>query len=360
MTLFLRDPPRRPLVVNPYQCLPPRAFWRTAVADKSAQDISELWTPQFEIGNKDTIVTAGSCFAQHIGRALVERGMNWVDAEPAPAGLPEADWKARNYGVFSFRTGNLYTPAMLRQWLEWALRVCPPSSETWTHDGRFYDPFRPAVEPEGFASEQALLESREATLAAIRTAITRARVFVFTLGLTEAWEHRQTALLYPVCPGTVRGRFDPQLHRFRNFGFLDTYREMTRALELMRSVNPQLRLLLTVSPVPLTATATGQHALSATTYSKSVLRAVAGQLCEDLNDVDYFPSYEIITGTPFKGAFYQPNQREVTPDGVAFVMRQFFAGLDAVQSVQTSAGAPSTSVSSEDLVCEDAVLDYYA
>lgn len=346
--------------MNPYQCLPPRAFWRTAVADKAASQISDLWTPEFEIGSKDVIVTAGSCFAQHIGRALVARGMNWLDAEPAPADLPQAEYKARNYGVFSFRTGNLYTPAMLRQWLEWALDVCPPPTETWRHDGRFFDPFRPAVEPEGFASEQALFASRDATLAAIRTAISRAKVFVFTLGLTEAWEHRRTSLLYPVCPGTVRGSFDPQVHGFRNFGFLDTYREMVKALELMRSVNPQLRLLLTVSPVPLTATATGQHALSATTYSKSVLRAVAGQLCEDLPDVDYFPSYEIITGTPFKGAFYQPNQREVTPEGVAFVMQQFFAGLEPTHVVETPCTAPTLPLSSEDLVCEDAVLDYYA
>lgn len=346
--------------MNPYQCLPPRAFWRTAVADKTPLHINELWTPGFEIGAKDGIVTAGSCFAQHIGRALVERGMNWLDAEPAPDDVPPAEWKARNYGVFSFRTGNLYTPAMLRQWLEWALDLRPQPTEIWSHEGRFFDPFRPAVEPDGFASEQALLQSRQATLAAIRTALRRAKVFVFTLGLTEAWEHRATSLLYPVCPGTVRGTFDPQAHGFRNFGFLDTYREMTKALELMRSVNPQLRLLLTVSPVPLTATATGEHVLSATTYSKSVLRAVAGQLCEDLPDVDYFPSYEIITGAPFKGAFYQPNQREVTPQGVAFVMQQFFAGLEPAPALETASNPHPTSVSSEDLVCEDAVLDYYA
>ena len=254
--------------MNPYQCLPPRAFWRTAVADKPALNIDQLWTPQFEIGNKDAIVTAGSCFAQHIGRALGERGMNWLDAEPAPPGLPETDWKAHNYGVFSFRTGNLYTPAMLCQWLEWALGVSLPPDETWAHDGRFFDPFRPAVEPDGFASEDAVFASREATLDAIRTALRRAKVFVFTLGLTEAWQNRQTGLVYPVCPGTVRGAFDPQLHCFCNFGFMDTYGDMVRALALMRSINPQLRLLLTVSPVPLTATATGEHVLSATTYSK--------------------------------------------------------------------------------------------
>ncbi|MFT0869170.1 GSCFA domain-containing protein [Pseudomonas sp. CAM1A] len=344
--------------MNPYQCLPPHAFWRTAIAERPAEQVGDLWSPAFDIDAKDAIVTAGSCFAQHIGRALVAREMNWLDAEPAPADLPEDERKARQYGVFSFRTGNLYTPAMLRQWLQWALDDQPQSRETWAHDGRYFDPFRPTVEPTGFASEQALFASRQATLAAIRLAVRRAKVFVFTLGLTEAWVHRDTGVVYPLCPGTVRGEFDPQVHQFRNFGFTDTCQAMTDAIALMRAVNPDLKLLLTVSPVPLTASATGEHVLSATTYSKSVLRAVAGQLCQDLPEVDYFPSYEIITGTPFKGAFYQPNQREVTPEGVAFVMRQFFAGLAAEAAPAAIVATPS--VTCEDLVCEDARLDYYA
>lgn len=346
--------------MNPYQYLPARAFWRTAIAERPAAQVSELWLPAFAIDPKDAIVTAGSCFAQHIGRAMVARGMQWLDAEPAPPDLPQADWKAHNYGVFSFRTGNLYTPSMLRQWLEWALGVAAPAQETWRRGERWFDPFRPAVAPEGFASEHAVHEARATTFRAIRTAVERAKVMVFTLGLTEAWFNRHSGVFYPLCPGTLQGTFDPQAHGFRNLGFAETYREMATALELMRSVNPHLRLLLTVSPVPLTATASGQHALVATTYSKSVLRAVAGQLCEDFQHVDYFPSYEIITGTPFKAAFYQPNQREVTPEGVAFVMQQFFAGLDAAQPPATPAATLPTGLSSEDLVCEDARLDYYA
>jgi len=346
--------------MNPYQLLAPRSFWRSAVAQQTVAGMSELWLPQFDIERDDAIVTAGSCFAQHIGRALVERGMNWVDSEPAPAGLSEAERKARHYGVFSFRTGNLYTPAMLRQWLEWCLGIEEMPEETWSRDGRFFDPMRPVVEPEGYASREALLEARQVTLAAMKTALERAKVFIFTLGLTEAWVDRRSERVYPVCPGTLHGTFDPALHALRNFGFVDSYRDMHRALELLHSLNPRIRVLLTVSPVPLTATATGQHVLTATTYSKSVLRAVAGQLCEEQPHVDYFPSYEIITGTPFKAAFYQDNQREVTAEGVAFVMRQFFSALDGKPAAAQAPVNPAIHLPSEDLVCEDAVLDYYA
>jgi hypothetical protein len=114
-------------------------------------------------------------------------------------------------------------------------------------------------------------------------------------------------------------------------------------------------MVLTVSPVPLTATATGRHALVATTHSKSVLRAAAGQLADERDDVDYFPSYEIISGFPYRAAFYEPNLRTVTPDGVAFVMRHFFQALQG----RTAPITPTAVDGGEDHWCDDAVLDYY-
>ena len=81
----------------------------------------------------------------------------------------------------------------------------PTFTEIWEQDGRFYDPLRPVIEPGGFASEDELRAARAATLAAIRDAVRRAHIFVFTLGLTECWEHRETGLQYALCPGTVPG-----------------------------------------------------------------------------------------------------------------------------------------------------------
>lgn len=311
---------------NPYSGLGPDAFWRSAVADVGPFGLSGLWTPKFRIFPKDRIVTAGSCFAQHIGRALAERGYHWLDTEPAPPYLSKEDARRFNYGIFSFRTGNIYTPRMLRQWLELAFETRALPEEIWQAEGRFYDPLRPVIEPEGFASEAELRAARVCTLAALREAVTRANVFVFTLGLTESWVNIETGLEYALCPGTVKGcAFDPARHRFRNSGFRVLLRDMQGAIKLMRARNPGLRVLLTVSPVPLTATASGAHVLTATSYSKSVLRAVAGQLEQDSKFVDYFPSYEIITHPVFRGMFYAPNMRSVEPQGVATVMTHFFA-----------------------------------
>ncbi|MCX8508290.1 MAG: GSCFA domain-containing protein, partial [Rhodobacteraceae bacterium] len=165
---------------HPYSSLPPEGFWKTAVSEKSPFEVCNLWTPKFPITRKTQIVTAGSCFAQHFSRALVARGYSWLDTEPGPAGLNPQQRHDYHYGVFSFRTGNIYTPRMLRQGLEWAIADVPPPEEIWETEGRFFDPFRPAVEPGGFASAEELHLSRAQTLAAIRRAVTEADVFVFS------------------------------------------------------------------------------------------------------------------------------------------------------------------------------------
>lgn len=171
-------------------------------------------------------------------------------------GLTAAEREARWYGQFSFRTGNIYTAAALRQWLAWAFEESPPPDEAWEEDGRFYDPHRPAVEPDGHVTPEAVRAARQRTLAAIRTAVSSAGCLIFTLGLTEAWLDAATGIAYPVCPGTVRGSFDAGRHVFHNFTVAEVHRDLTAAVSLARRANPGLRVLLTVSPVPLTATAT--------------------------------------------------------------------------------------------------------
>lgn len=284
--------------------------------------------------------------------------MHWRDAELPPPGLSAAERRARQYGVFSFRTGNIYTAATLRQWLAWAYAESSPPEESWLDTGRHFDPFRPTVEPDGHASAPAMVASREVTLAAIRDAVDGAACFIVTLGLTEAWRDRLTGTVYPVCPGVQRGVFDAGRHEFHNFRFDEVYRDLTAAIALARAANPELRIVLTVSPVPLTATATDSHVLVATTYSKSVLRAVAGQLAQEYAYVDYFPSFEIVSGFPFKAMFFDANLRTVTAAGVAFVMKHFVGAFGQRSAVPPSAGHVGPD-NEEDVICDDAILDYY-
>lgn len=312
-------------MTHPYSDLPERQFWSTAVGRREALDIRDLWTPKFRIVPKDRVVTFGSCFAEHFSRALVGRGWGWTDFEPPPVTLDAEMARQFNYGVFSARTGNIYSARMMQQWLEWAVGAAAVPDIVWEKDGRFYDPFRPAIEPEGFASPEELRASRELTLEALARAVRDCTVFVFTLGLTECWRDIDN-FEYAVCPGTVAGRFDASRHRFVNQSSREVVTSMREVLRILEEANPNIRVLLTVSPVPLTATASGEHVLVATSRSKSVLRAAADVIADENRRVDYFPSYEIITAPPFEGRFFAENKRSVRQEGVDHVMAQFFAG----------------------------------
>lgn len=344
---------------NPYTALPGRQFWRPAVADRGILEIAELWRPKFEITEQTAFATYGSCFAQHFGQALKARGLRWLVTEQVPE-LPDPEVARRfNYGVFSARTGNIYTTSLLRQWVSWADGSATPPGEIWHEGGRVYDPFRPAIEPDGFADEEELRRTRAVTIEAFAASIRRADVFVFTLGLTESWVNLAEGHEYPMCPGTHAGRFDEALHGFVNQDYPQVEANLVAALAAIREMNPKLKVLLTVSPVPLSATASGDHVLVATTYSKSVLRAVAGRLAQTMPDVDYFPSYEIVSAPPFRGSFFKANQRNITAKGVDFVMEHFFAGLGAKAAAPAKAAEVYSTDEPAAEICEEALLEAF-
>ncbi|MDK3017634.1 GSCFA domain-containing protein [Pseudodonghicola flavimaris] len=335
-------------------------------------EIRDLWISKNTISQSDTVATAGSCFAQHISRAMIQNGFHWIDAEPAPDHLSDEDAKAFGYGVFSFRTGNIYTATLLRQWVEAAFNVTPLDEELWEHSGRIFDPMRPAIEMNGFASTHECLALRRHSLHAMRNVLSNVDLFVFTLGLTESWRNRDTGFVYAACPGTLAGSYSEAEHEFYNQTYPEIFRDMQAVLDLIREHNPKVKFLLTVSPVPLVATAAQQHVLLSTTYSKSVLRAVAGDLATLREDTDYFPSFEIINSTPFRGSFFMPNQREVSSAGVDFVMKHFFAGLKFQQyqpevekkSHETGLIRDSQIFQADregnDIQCEEALLEAFS
>jgi hypothetical protein len=352
---------------NPYEAQPPKAFWRSAVGERNPLEITDLWSPKFSLEKDQPVATLGSCFAQHISKALLAAGYSWLNSEPAPVKFPQHLKSEFHYDVFSARVGNIYTTALLKQWVLWAFDLQSPSPEVWEGNARFFDPFRPGIEPDGFASASEVMAARACTLRAIRGMFEQCHTLIFTLGLTEAWFNVDDQVVYPMCPGTLAGQFSAARHQFRNYSYSEIHRDLDEVLSIVRQHNHAVKFLLTVSPVPLTATATEDHVLVATSYSKSTLRAVAGDLSTRRDDVDYFPSYEMISAFPFKGMFYEPNMRSVSKAGVDFVMKSFIgalhandaAGRDSPQTVQVSGSSSPTDIQVVDEVCEEMILDAF-
>jgi hypothetical protein len=308
---------------HPYRTLPDHRFWRRSIAGVSPSDVDPVVRTKFKISQSDRIVTAGSCFAQHIARHLATRGLTYFVTETAHP-LVEHLAADYGYGLFTARYGNIYTSRQLLQTIQRAYGAFMPRDDAWPAiGGRVLDPYRPRVQPDGFACREELAVDRRQHFAAIRRAVEEGDVFVFTLGLTETWFHRSDGAVYPLCPGVAGGTFDETRHGFVNLGVTEVIADLCETIDLMRLKKATIRLILTVSPVPLVATMTDKSVLAATTYSKSVLRVAAEEVAARYEGVDYFPSYEIVTGAHARGRYFSEGLRDVTEEGVAHVMRLF-------------------------------------
>jgi hypothetical protein len=335
---------------HPYKSFPDKAFWRRSVSSPSPSDVDPVGVFDLRITPETRVATAGSCFAQHIARHLRNSGFHYYVVETGHPILPQEVRDQHHYGVFSARYGNIYTACQLVQLFERAYGRFAPTEDAWLEaDGTVRDPYRPTVQPRGFVSVAEMHADRKQHLAAVRRMFETLDVFVFTLGLTECWMSRADGAVFPLCPGVEGGEFSPEKHVFHNQDAAEVIADLTAFRENLKRVNPRAQLVLTVSPVPLMATAEpGAHVLSATTYSKSVLRVAAETLRRNHADVHYFPSYEIITGQFSRGQYYAQDLRSVTEQGVEHVIRLFFRHATGNEHVPAAPGGRTTGTEARD------------
>ena len=193
-------------------------------------------------------------------------------------------------------------------------------------------------------------------------------VFIFTLGLTEAWMNQDKTVVYPTAPGVVSGQFNEEKFTWVNSNFLDIIKDFKSFEETVQSIRDgkPYKILLTVSPVPLTATYSDKHILAANTYSKSTLRSVAGYLSEMNDHIDYFPSYELITNPRNHSSWYEANLRSVRQEAIENVMNIFLKSQannnEEATITQTSDSLSSIITEREadrNIICEEELLERF-
>ena len=307
---------------NPYRGLAASQYWRSGVAEVGPGQFDPVTSVKFQITSHDAVSTLGSCFAQHLARHIKDSGLRYMVTEPLLETEEQTEQAAMMATQFSARYGNIYTTRQALQLLDRA-NGWETADDVWERNGRYFDAFRPHVRAGGFATIEELRDARIAHLQAVKRVFTESDVVVFTLGLTEAWMSTMDGAVYPTAPGVIAGSQDNSRHVFQNFSYPEVLSDLLNWCQRVREMNSSVRILLTVSPVPLNATYMPRNVWTSTTYSKAVLRAVAGDVATELSYVDYFPSYEIITSPQVHGRYFEDDLREVTSVGVKHVMRVF-------------------------------------
>ena len=348
---------------NPYSDLPKSAFWKTGVAQENPYAIEGIYKKKFDIPPDAKIATAGSCFAQHISRHLKKNGYNVLDVEPPPPGLPENLHQKFGYSMFSARYGNIYTVRQLLQLAQEVAGEWAPQNYIWEKNGKFYDALRPAVEPEGLDSPEEVFEHRQVHVSKVKEIFESLDLFIFTFGLTEMWTHKESGTVYPTAPGSLVGEFDESLFEFNNAQFSSIIDDFNRFQDILKKIRRGkcCKCLVTVSPVPLTATASGKHVMLSSIYSKSTLRSVAGQLSDNQAHIDYFPSYEIVTNPRLHSSAFSDNLRSVRDEAIETVMRHFFNEHPMIKTSTEKTNSSEHSIHLLEAVqCEEALTEAFA
>ncbi len=335
---------------NPYSNLADHRFWRRSVSKLRMTEIDPVVKADFAILKTDKVSTAGSCFAQQLARTLKQYDFNYFTTEFAPEGTSEEEVKRRNFNVYSARYGNIYTTRHLVQMVDRITGAFTPIDNAWLReDGKYVDPFRPLVEPDGFDTIEDLENSREKNFASIIEMFENLDIFIFTLGLTEAWRSKVDGAVFTLAPGVAGGVMDHEKYEFVNFTIEMVVKDLERFVEYLFKVNPTAKIIFTVSPVPMIATYENRHVISSTTYSKSVLRVAAEEISRYNPNIAYFPSYEIVTSNFSRGKYYSDDLRSVTEDGIKHIMRLFIQHYMVEDS-------EFVSVNLEDIICDEEMI----
>lgn len=132
------------------------------------------------------------------------------------------------------------------------------------------------------AEQQFLALMEEADIAAEIGACERPAV-ILTLGFAEA------ATLSKEGMKEDGGR----MAKFRTPEFI--CERIVEGVQILTRMNPNVRIFITVSPVPLEGTASSFNVFEANAISKSIVRYAVAMAGERGPSLSYFPSYEIVT-----------------------------------------------------------------
>ncbi len=275
--------------------------------------------PSFQIVPDDRILTIGSCFARELELYLADKGF---DLPTLAISLPAEE---RVAGTKPNVILNKYTVHSMENEIRWAFEGLPCPEEQFflpAGEGLWYDS---QLVHNLTAAPFARIQERREMVTRLMRQLSSCRVLVVTLGLVESWFDLQTGLYLNGIPPKYALQTQPDRFELRVLDYAEILASLQRIHALLQAYgHPDTQVLLTVSPVPFKSTLTGQDAVAANCYGKSVQRAAAEAFALQHDNVDYFPSYEIVTMSNRALAFKEDNIH-VTPEAVDVIMSTVLA-----------------------------------
>jgi hypothetical protein len=148
-----------------------------------------------------------------------------------------------------------------------------------------------------------------------------ADVVIVTLGYVETWFDKKLGIYMNNAPSFQFAAKEPHRFEFRVLSYSDVLQGLNDLFDLLNKYRKKpMKMLITVSPVPLASTFRQMDVLVANQYSKSVQRAAIEEFVQGKQGVDYFPSYEFVTLSNPMAAWAPQDYRHVTNTLISNIM----------------------------------------
>ena len=228
----------------------------------------------FAIEPRERMLFVGSCFADNIGRRFVDDKFR-ATVNP--------------YGV-------MYNPASIMHTVKrWTGELVASQSE---------------ASDSGSDVSQAINEAPQTAM--------------FTLGTNHVYILNETGEIVDNCRKRPQRLFTE--HELSVDECADYLRE---AVAMLRQINPSVRIIITVSPIRY-----AKYGFHGSQLSKATLLLAADKLTKEMDNVVYFPAYEIVNDELRDYRFYREDMLHPTDQAVEYIWQRFGDTFFSKQTVK--------------------------
>lgn len=237
-----------------------------------------------------SILMMGSCFSEHIGKIL-------------------SDHKFR---VLNNPYGIIYNPVSIFKLLHGAM-LKRPVDEGWIINSqgvyRHFD-FHSDISA---MDKESLLEKIEDVNTQTCNSLAGSDWLIITLGTAIVYRHKKLNNIVGNCHKIPAREFNKE--RLLPEDILESFKSFYSNLQV---VNKRFRIILTVSPVRHI-----RDSLETNSLSKSILRYACNLITESYDQVDYFPSYEIMMDDLRDYRFYEKDMLHPSSTAIDYIWESF-------------------------------------
>jgi hypothetical protein len=272
--------------------------------DLSPDFISQGIHPQIALTKETPVASMGSCFAREIKYFLLNQGYTYVQTE-------HNQWSHHSSCAWE----RVYTIPSMLQIFQYSLTQEVSNARLYAVGSEYRDLMRYRVAYKG--TREVAENDLHNHVAASHVAISQAKIFILTIGQNEQWVHRETGMVLAQRPDE---RLLPACELRQN-SLEDNLRSLIEVVTIFKKLNPSGQLILTLSPVPSTATFFDTNIVQRSFYNKALLRIVIDEVVKRFSEILYFPSYEIVASS--QSYPFERDNIHVRPEIVARIMRAF-------------------------------------